>query len=120
MKVYQITAIREISGQINELGWEAAAKKFVEVRAHLECSFKGSAGFQEDFTKSYRHVADVLTDDPEHAFSLMNQWDAPDAIVQHGLPVHSLSVGDILVKDDGTALMVDSVGFNNIPFTPVH
>lgn len=118
MKVYQITSLREISSQINELGWTRASEKFLEVRAHLECSFRGSEGWQEDFTSVYQHVADVATNDPEEAFRLMNVWDDPESVKQLGKPVHSLSVGDILVADDGTALMVDSVGFRAIPFTP--
>jgi len=45
----------------------------------------------------YSHVADVHTDNLNEAFKVMNLWNDEDKVTRHG-QVHSLSVGDILVK----------------------
>ena len=60
----------------------------------------------------YSHVADVEAKDEEHAFELMNVWNDPGAITVLG-QMHSLSVGDILVDENGDHLFCDSFGFVN-------
>lgn len=62
----------------------------------------------------YAHVADVNTDDMDDAFEVMNLWNDEDKVTRHG-QVHSLSVGDILVKP-GTfdAYVVAPVGFKKL------
>lgn len=63
----------------------------------------------------HQHVADISTDDLETAFMVMNRWNDVDEKLVHRLaPLHSLSVGDILVKEDGTRHVVAHCGFKQL------
>ena len=58
----------------------------------------------------YKGVATIDTDDKEHAFSVMNGV-GDDSIVTRYLPTMSMSVGDILVTDNGDAFICAAFGF---------
>ena len=66
----------------------------------------------------YHHVADVSTDNQETAFAIMNRWNEIDQkMVRRYEPLHSLSVGDILVDDDETVSIVSNFGFDKLDVT---
>ena len=60
---------------------------------------------------SYEHVADLDTDDLQKAFEIGNI--GPEEAYTRYKPMHSLSVGDILVKD-GVAHIVADFGFDKL------
>jgi hypothetical protein len=59
-------------------------------------------------------VATVQAQNMEHAFTLMNVWPENEAsYIVRLKPLHSLSVGDVLVNQDTKeAFMVSSFGFD--------
>lgn len=60
----------------------------------------------------YSHVANVATDDKEEAFEIMNLWTPKcEAKVTRLAPLHSLSVGDVVVDEAGVAHYVDRFGY---------
>ena len=66
----------------------------------------------------YEHVADVNVNHMETAFVVMNRWsDEDETLVSRHKPLHSMSIGDIiinpdLVPDRCTEYAVASVGFS--------
>lgn len=63
----------------------------------------------------YQHVADVSVDDLETGFAVMNRWNEVDEkLVRRLAPLHSMSVGDIVEKADGTRHVVAAFGFEQI------
>ena len=68
------------------------------------------AGFKAG---KFDHVADVTANSLEHAFTLLNLWNDESKVVQYK-PTHSLSVGDILIDDQGNAYVTASFGFDKV------
>ena len=76
---------------------------------HREVSL-GYKFFKQEYLTSYEHVADVEADGEEDAFRLLNLFD-DESLINRRKPMHSLSVGDILIDDNGVYLFCDSFGF---------
>tara|TARA_B100000212_G_C27178822_1_gene449381 strand:+ start:49 stop:366 length:318 start_codon:yes stop_codon:yes gene_type:complete len=74
----------------------------------LSSSFK-----PEDHIEKYDHVADIAGDDLNEAFEYGNI--GPDVFIKRYGQMHSLSVGDILVNNEGTFIIAPS-GFNKVNF----
>ena len=92
----------------------------VQLNAHREVMCFGSKGYKPDeHREHYNYVANVEANNPEHAFHVMNRWtESDEARVTRHAPLHSLSVGDVLIDfETGKAVMVDSYGFADIDFT---
>ena len=106
IKVYQIRLTDAEVDAINR-GEETEKSK-----AYFGRSFDST--FKAENFQHYDHVADVFTDDKEEAFSLMNLWDdcSKVTLVDGGCP--SMSVGDILVMEDGSKFRCASMGFDLI------
>ena len=81
-------------------------------RVYFALSFRGSKSWNEAYWRFFQPVAVVDTDNLEESFELMNLWN-DESRVQRLLPLHSLSVGDI-VKRNGKFFMVDSFGFSEV------
>jgi len=69
--------------------------------------------FEPENIEYYTHVANVHTDDKEDAFRMMNLWHEME---EHKIErIHeycsSMSVGDILVMEDGKRFRCASCGF---------
>lgn len=107
MKLYQITISREESREINRAANPHAIPKY---KAHCDASILGKFPGRE----FYAHVADLATNDLDAAFEIGNI--GPESSITRHAPMHSVSVGDVLVLDDGSAHIVASVGFNPIDF----
>lgn len=105
-QVYQIRVDRDSKESIDAfrdatMGWSFLEEHFTFERAR----------------PFYSHVADVTARDEEHVFELMNLWHDESA-VRRLLRLHSLSVGDILIDEDGNRLFCDGVGFKNLGRSP--
>lgn len=107
LKVYQISISRAEAKAINESANPMAIPKY---KAHCDASVLGKFPGRE----FYSHVADFPTDDLDRAFEIGN-IGPETGIVTHDR-WHSLSVGDVLVREDGTAFIVASFGFDQITF----
>ena len=60
----------------------------------------------------YVHVCDVAGDDLNECFEIGNI--GPEAFIKRHKPMHSFSVGDIFVKDNGDTFVVANFGFDQI------
>lgn len=108
-KLLQNQALRNFHNEINELGWDKASKEFPAVKAAMDVNFRGSELFTLDMVAYYTHVADIAVNDLEEAFHVHNIQDE-SKITRYGRQ-HSMSVGDLLVAEDGGMYMVDGYGF---------
>ena len=107
IKLYQIVIDRHLSDLINQEGWDC----HVKAKAYTES--------QEGRVKialangCYTHVADIVADDLNHAFEAGNIGPADRVIKKEGAKMHSVSVGDVLVDNEG-AWLVMPVGYREI------
>jgi hypothetical protein len=60
----------------------------------------------------YQHVADIESTDLDYAFYVGNV--GPEELIKRYAPMHSVSVGDVLVTEYGVAFMVKPVGFEAV------
>ena len=63
--------------------------------------------------KYYKRVADILCADMQEAYEISNKGDREQNIIRHN-SMHSISVGDILVKETGEAFVVAPFGFDRL------
>ena len=113
-KVYQVQVPREQFDAVNELGWAEAMEKFPAVEAHMACH-RGSEGFvPEAHSQFYQHVCNIDATDLEDVFRIGNM--GPEESIERLAPMHSVSVGDIVVSPDGVAHMVDNFGFSVVGY----
>jgi hypothetical protein len=65
----------------------------------------------------YQTVGYIDADDLNGVFHKGNVWDGFDSDIEHvGVGMHSISIGDIIINDDGEAVVVDGSGFTSIAF----
>jgi len=62
----------------------------------------------------FEHVANVEAECMPDAFEIMNLWQRPELVTKLTNFVRSLSVGDILVDEDGVAWVVANFGFDRL------
>ena len=106
LKVYQIQLTD------SEITVFNAGGSSPKLRAYFDRSFDSM--FKAENFEHYTHVANVQTDDMEYAFELMNLWEGSDNIVEKLGRCSSMSVGDILVTEDGAMYRCASFGFDKI------
>ena len=116
-KLLQNQALSTYRNEINELGWEGVSEKYPAVKAALDCSHLGTQGFTEDMLVHFTHVADIDANTTEDAFYMHNN-PMGDEILEQQITrygqQHSMSVGDILVAEDGGLYMCDPMEFRYI------
>lgn len=106
LKVYQIQLNAAEVDMINTIGLAATPR--TKAYGDRCCKSFNSENFQY-----YDHVANVDTNDMEHAFDLMNLWEDESKIERLGR-CSSMSVGDIIELEDGSLHRVASFGFDAI------
>lgn len=103
LKLYQIYMTRSEIDQVN-LGNTSLPIYKARCDALMLGRFPGS--------QFYTHVADIATDDLDNAFEIGNI--GPEAKLTRYAPMHSVSVGDVLVTEAGVAFIVKPVGFEAV------
>ena len=115
-KLLQNQAVSTYINEINELGWAAAAEKYPSIEAHLNATM-GADKFSTSWLPYYTHVADIDANELEDAFYMHNNPHGDEILEQqitrYGRQ-HSMSVGDILVAEDGGCYLVDTFGFEYV------
>ena len=109
LKVYQIHLSAADQAQIELEGW-SAAKTNPKIKAYFDRMF---AKPENVVLCWYTHVADVMTDDMEEAFELMNLWEDMSRVRKIGR-AHSMSVGDVIEDEAGNHYLCASFGFEKI------
>ena len=105
IKVFQIVIDKDLSDLINKEGWDC----HVDAKAYIEAQ-EGRAGIGLA-NGSYTHVANIVADDINHAFEVGNI--GPEDRIERLAKMHSVSVGDILVDNEG-AWLVMPVGYREV------
>lgn len=82
---------------------------------YYRLSFRTDFYQPEDFGKFFNPVARVDANDMEHVFELTNRWHDLERVRRY-MPMHSLSVGDIIECHTGEHeyYMVAGYGFNKV------
>jgi len=111
-KLFQIRLTDAEVDQVNETGHDSVPKQ----KLRLDLQFdKGdfSTLVAEGFDKGYyRHVANITAYDLEDVFRIGNC--GPESAINRLLPMHSVSVGDVVEDSDGTKHLVAGVGFKKV------
>ena len=105
IKVFQIVIDKDLSDLINSEGWDCHVKAKAFTLAQ-----NGDAKIALQ-NSCYTHVANIVADDINHAFEAGNI--GPEDRIERLAQMRSVSVGDILVDDEG-AWLVMPVGYREV------
>ena len=105
IKVFQIVIDKDLSDLINSEGWDC----HVKAKSYLLAQ-DGDAKIALQ-NGCYTHVANIVADDINHAFEAGNI--GPEDRIERLAQMRSVSVGDILVDDEG-AWLVMPVGYREV------
>ena len=93
--------------KVYQVGHEAHKKMYPDTPFSYGRGFDPVANI-----KHYEHVADLDASDLNEAFQIGNI--GPEEAYTRFKPMHSVSVGDILVTEDNTVHIVASFGFDTL------
>ena len=113
-KVFQINLTDEEIDTINASGDHGAVPKNV-LRMKIEMSFGKPVGdlVKEAFEEGYfENVSNITADSLEGVFHVGNM--GPEENIERFAPMHSVSVGDVVLDENGTYHMVASFGFDAV------
>ena len=113
-KVFQIRPSQTVTEAVNSIGHSAAAQAHPIWEAKLE-TMHGSEGYKSQYSEHYEHVCDIAAEDLDAVFHIGNM--GPEEKINRVAPMHSISVGDIVVDADGVSHMVDPIGFSPVEFS---
>lgn len=110
-KLFQFQVSDELHNRINALGW---TREDPEIMAKLEASMGNAYPGLE--CGLYKHVATITADDLEGVFHVGNVGPESciDRIDHDTHPMHSVSVGDIVIDPMKNAYVVASMGFSPV------
>lgn len=114
-KVYQIKLSNEEMALINETGDHAAVPKN-ELKQKMAFAMGNIESYAcEALAAGYfTHVANIEANNLDHVFEIGNI--GPESNITRISPMHSISVGDVVVADDGTVNVVGDYGFAKAKF----
>lgn len=108
--VRQIRIGREMSDAINTLGsWTEAENKYPLVRAYLAASHSAGNKVTADMLLHWAPVATIEADSLDEVFEIGNM--GPEERITRLAPMHSISVGDIIVDENGLGYIVRPYGW---------
>ena len=110
-KLYQIRLTDAEVDMINDKGHNSVPKQ----KAKLDIQFGDNEGLQasEAFNNGfYDHVSNITAMDLEDVFHVGNM--GPEENIERFLPMHSVSVGDIVEDQLGHKSVVASFGFKDV------
>lgn len=104
-KVFQFQLNDEDTDLVNAQGWDASEK----LRAYMEVRFGRWAPVAH---KYYDLVAEVTATTLSQVFDIGNI--GPESAITRHAAMHSVSVGDIIMDEQGDMHLVASLGFTKI------
>ena len=115
-KIFQINLTKAEVNTINETGDHfAVPKQAARVRLQFGTDNPKAADdlVNDAFTNGYfTHVANIRANDLEGAFETSNI--GPEENIERFSQMHSISVGDVILDEDGKYWLTASVGFQEI------
>lgn len=117
-RVYQIHLSSDERLALNALGREEAAKQFRRIKAYNEVMWSGgSKYFRPAMRTAYDETLVIEANDLNEVFEVGNIGPQREgAAILPLRKFHSVSVGDVIVDEEGTAYMVDPYGFTEVSF----
>lgn len=116
--VYQIQLTEEQRATINAKGHDAVPAQ--KAKLDMTMDFGGSkiGGLASDAWDAgyYTHVANITADNYNEVFEIGNI--GPEQNIERLARMSSVSVGDIIIGEDGSMAVVASFGFHLIGFRP--
>ncbi len=85
-------------------------------QVQMDCSFDGAPEFSSEYSEYWTHVADIEATGLDKVFDIGNI--GPEKSITRYAPMRSLSVGDIIVAENGESYMVNPFGFGAVEFEP--
>ena len=84
-------------------------------RQYLDCVMIPTVERVIAVRSCYKEVALIEADDLEQVFTIGNIGDEDnESAIQYLAPMHSISVGDVIVDESGIAHLVDKIGFKEL------
>lgn len=118
-RLFQIAVPDEEFDAVNEMGWSEAMAKFPRVEASQAVRIGGAKAYVSEYSQYYVNVSDIEANDLENAFFVHNNPFGDEALeeqITRYAEQYSMSVGDVLVDEDGKSFIVDGFGFKEIDF----
>ena len=118
-RLFQIAVPRSEYDAVNEMGWTEAMAKFPRVEAQQAVRIGGAKAYVSEYSQYYVNVSDIEANDLENAFFVHNNPFGNEALeeqITRYAEQYSMSVGDILIDEDGKSFIVDGFGFKEIDF----
>ena len=116
--IYQIRLTDAEIDLINEKGHDAVAKQSLKIK--MDMDFSGdkiaslaSIAMDEGY---YTHVANIEANDYNQVFEIGNI--GPEQNIERLARMHSISVGDVIISQEGQLVVVAPVGFVAFGFRP--
>jgi hypothetical protein len=117
--IYQIQITNEQIDLINSTGdFGAVPAKKAQLDMQMDFSGNKIGGLASDAWDAgyYTHVANIEADNYNEVFEIGNI--GPEENIERLTRMSSISVGDVIVGEDGTVTVVASVGFVAFGFNP--
>ena len=103
--VFQFQLNAEDTALVNSKGWDASLK----LKAYMNVRFGKWVPLAHKF---YEPVADIEADNLDQVFDIGNI--GPESAITRRAPMHSVSVGDVILSEEGDMHLVASMGFTKI------
>lgn len=107
-EVLQINLSRE---QIDQVNSSDAYPEFYT--KYLNTTFRPTAEAIVTAANMYQKVAVITAENFEDVYTVGNI--GPEEQIERLAPMHSVSVGDVVIREDGVTMYVDSYGFKQLP-----
>ena len=116
--IYQIQLTDDQIRTINAKGFDAVPAKKAQLDMTMDFSGNKIGGLASDAWDRgfYTHVANIEAEDYNEVFEIGNI--GPEQNIERLARMHSISVGDVIVGEDGTLAVVASMGFVAFGFNP--
>lgn len=116
--IYQIQLTDAEVDLINEKGHGAVAKHKAKLDMGFDFSGDKIGGIADEAMAKgyYTHVANIEADDFNQVFDIGNI--GPETFIERLSRMSSVSVGDVIVDEEGNTAVVSSYGFTLFGFRP--
>jgi hypothetical protein len=110
--IYQIQiteAQRKTINESNDFDTVPAFAAKIKMKTHFSGNKIGGLASEAFEAGYYTHVANITAEDYNDCFEVGNV--GPDDQIERLSRMSSLSVGDVIVAEDGTVAVIDAIGF---------
>lgn len=116
---YSVYQIQYSQADIAEINAELPnAKRTAKMKMDLDFAGHKIGGFADEALDAglYTHVSNIEADNPDDVFEIGNM--GPESAITRFSRMHSLSVGDLIVDEEGQVIVIAPVGFVAFAFRP--